>query len=416
MEQYARLLMYAIPAFLVLIFIEYLVGLKMGKTPLRGFDTISSLGSGMTNVIKDVLGLTIIVISYTWMYDRIALVHLNSTFLIYAVAFIGVDFAGYWSHRIEHMVNIFWNRHIIHHSSEEFNLACALRQSISAVFAIFTILYLPMAILGVPPKVIAIVAPLHLFVQFWYHTALIKKMGVLESIIVTPSHHRVHHAINNEYLDKNFSQVFIIWDKLFGTFQAELTDVLPVYGVKRAVRTWNPIKINFQHLWLLMQDAYRAQHLVDALKIWFMPTGWRPKDVESSFPIQVTTDAYHREKYSSASSKFLLGWSWFQLSISMVLMIFLFYRLGEYSFTNLLLGGFFLFVQIYAFTSLMDKNFESIFAEAIKLTICIALTYAVGGWFGIPAFWLISYCLISLIASIYFLKFEDSLVTKFQRI
>ena len=111
-----------------------------------------------------------------------------------------------------------------------------------------------------------------------------KAVGFLEYILVTPSHHRVHHAINKEYLDKNLSQIFIIWDKLFGTFQKELNEVPPVYGVKRPVRSWNPIFINFTHLMLLIKDAWRTNNWYDKLRIWFMPTGWRPKDVENEFP------------------------------------------------------------------------------------------------------------------------------------
>ena len=117
--------------------------------------------------------------------------------------------------------------------------------------------------LGVPDEVIGVVAPLHLFAQFWYHTQHINKMGFLEKIIVTPSHHRVHHAINQEYIDKNLDQIFIFWDKLFGTFQEELKEVPPVYGITRPVRTWNPVKINFQHLWLLIKDAWRTKSWKD---------------------------------------------------------------------------------------------------------------------------------------------------------
>jgi alkylglycerol monooxygenase len=185
-------------------------------------------------------------------------------------------------HRIAHQVNFFWNKHAIHHSSEDFNLACALRQSVSSFVNLFTFFLLPAAMLGVPTEVIGIVAPLHLFAQFWYHTQHISKMGILEKIIVTPSHHRVHHAINPEYMDKNISQIFIFWDKLFGTFQEELPDVPPVYGITRPAQTWNPITINFQHLWLLIQDAWRARSWWDKLRIWFMPTGWRPADVEAA--------------------------------------------------------------------------------------------------------------------------------------
>ena len=191
MEQYAQILNYAIPFFLVLIAIEYGASCFMQVKVNRLFDTISSLSSGLTNVIKDVLGLVIVIVSYTWFYDHVAVFQIESTISLYILAFIGIDFAGYWVHRWSHEINVFWNRHIIHHSSEEYNLSCALRQSVSEIFALFTFTYLPMAILGIPVKIIAVVGPIQLFAQFWYHTRLIGKMGWLEHILVTPSHHRV---------------------------------------------------------------------------------------------------------------------------------------------------------------------------------------------------------------------------------
>ena len=138
-------------------------------------------------------------------------------------------------------MNIFWNRHVIHHSSEEFNLSCALRQSISETIHFSALLMIPAAILGIPSHIFSILAPIHLFMQFWYHTRIIGSLGFLEKFIVTPSHHRVHHAINSEYLDKNYGQILIIWDKMFGSFQKELKDVEPIYGILRPAKTWNPI-------------------------------------------------------------------------------------------------------------------------------------------------------------------------------
>ena len=171
-------------------------------------DTISSISSGMTNNIKSILKLSVVIISYQWMYNNLAIFDIGSSWPVYVIGFIGIDFAYYWTHRWNHEYNILWNKHIIHHSSEEYNLACALRQSISDVFKIYFFLYFPLAIIGVPPKVISILLPLHLFAQFWYHTRLIGKMGFLEKIIVTPSHHRVHHAINEKYIDKNYASIF----------------------------------------------------------------------------------------------------------------------------------------------------------------------------------------------------------------
>src|SRR6516164_4267369 len=229
MEAYGKILLIAMPAFLLLVLFEKWYGWYKGNDTVRGMDMISSISSGITNVTKDVLGLSITILGYEWLESKIAIYHIQSTFLTYVVAFVVIDFAGYWVHRFDHKINIFWNSHIVHHSSEEFNLACALRQSISVFIRIFTFLLIPAALLGVPAQVIAVVAPIQLFAQFWYHTRHVKKMGFLEHIIVTPSHHRVHHAINPEYIDKNLSQIFIIWDKLFGTFQEELPDKPPVY-------------------------------------------------------------------------------------------------------------------------------------------------------------------------------------------
>ena len=230
MEAYAAVLTYAIPGFVILIIIEYLASRILGKDVNRSLDTISSLSSGMTNTLKDMLGLAVVIVSYSWMVEYLAIFKIDSTLWLYITCFILVDFASYWSHRFNHEINLMWNRHIVHHSSEEFNLSCALRQSISGIVGVYFFLYIPMAIVGIPVAIVAVVAPLHLFAQFWYHTRLINRMGILEHIIVTPSHHRVHHAINPEYIDKNYAAIFIIWDKLFGTFKEEDPNIAPVYG------------------------------------------------------------------------------------------------------------------------------------------------------------------------------------------
>lgn len=187
------------------------------------------------------------------------------------------------------------------------------------------------------------VAPLHLFAQFWYHTQHIGKMGFLEKIIVTPSHHRVHHAINPEYLDKNYSQIFIIWDKLFGTFQAELADVKPVYGVTRPVQTWNPIKINFMHLWLLIKDAWYAGNWLDKFRIWFMPLGWRPSDVATRFPVHKIQDVYHFEKYNPAHHRYLGAWTWFQMTMLLFFISFLFASIASIGSPGIFVYGLFVF-------------------------------------------------------------------------
>jgi alkylglycerol monooxygenase len=383
MELYAKALTFAIPFFLILIIIEEVAARRMKRQINYGMDTISSLSSGMTNTLKNLMGLSIAIISYGWLVDKVALFQIESTWMVYLVAFMGMDFVGYWSHRFDHKINAFWNRHIVHHSSEEFNLSCALRQSVSAIVGIYFFLYIPMAFLGVPGEVVAIVAPIHLFAQFWYHTRLIGKMGFLEYILVTPSHHRVHHAINDIYLDKNLSQIFIFWDKLFGTFQEELEEVPPVYGVKKPVNTWNPLIINYVHLWSLIQDAWRTQNWWDKLRIWFMPTGWRPADVAHKYPWNYWKNAYEQVKYDSKPSKTLLVWSWIQLVVNFAMVFHVLVAFVNFQYLEVMLYAIFIMVSIFAYTSLMDKAKVALPAEIIRFVMGVGLIYWNGGWFGL---------------------------------
>jgi alkylglycerol monooxygenase len=391
MELYGKVLLWAMPAFLILVFLEKIYGLKIKRNTYDNMDMISSLSSGITNVTKDVLGLSIALLTYKYMVEHWALMQLPSTFFMGVVAFICLDFKGYWTHRLAHRVNLFWNKHLIHHSSEEFNLACALRQTVSVFVNLFTFFLLPAALMGVPFEIVAIIGPIHLFAQFWYHTEHINKLGFLEHVIVTPSHHRVHHAINPEYLDKNFAEIFIVWDKLFGTFQAELPNVKPVYGITRPVRTWNPIKINFQHLSLLFQDAWYAESWWDKVRIWFMPTGWRPADVAQRFPVFKIENVYDFDKYRPATSRFLQTWSWLQLFFTFSLVYYFFGNIARiqpvhdiFSFfnsPNLLLYGFFIFISVYAYTEMMDANRYAFYWELFKNMIGLGIIYTYGDWF-----------------------------------
>lgn len=409
MEAYVAVLNYAIPFFMILLLIEVAAARWKKASVIRSMDTLSSLSSGLTNAIKDVLGLTVVIVSYGWFEEQLGIFDIQSTWLVYLLAFIGLDFAGYWVHRLSHSVNYFWNRHIIHHSSEEFNLGCALRQSISGFFAITVFFLLPIALLGVPEEVVAIVAPLHLFAQYWYHTRLIGKLGLLEKIIVTPSHHRVHHAINKEYLDKNLSQIFIVWDKLFGTFQEELDEVPPVYGVTRPVRTWNPITINFIHLWTLIQDAWRARSWRDKLRIWFMPTGWRPADVAARYPLDSIKDVYRYKKYGPQLSITLKCWSWFQFAVVFLGMMHLFNSLADIRFADALIYAAFLFLSIFSYSLLMDKNQNAWWMEILRSTLGLGILFVNGSWFTLsqPLSYLVAaYLLAAAVAALYFHRAE----------
>ncbi|MDL2145042.1 MULTISPECIES: sterol desaturase family protein [Flavobacterium] len=412
MEEYGKILIIATPIFLVLIIIEKLYGIYKKNDTAPLIDSVSSISSGITNSVKDVLGLSLTFISYEWLVSKIALYHLEANVLSYCIAFFVIDFYGYWSHRWAHQINLFWNKHAIHHSSEEFNLACALRQPIASLVNLFTFLLIPAALLGVPASVIAITLPLHLFLQFWYHTKHIKKMGFLEYILVTPSHHRVHHAINPEYLDKNHSQIFIFWDKLFGTFQAELDDVPPVFGITRPAQTWNPIRINFQHLTLLLKDAWRAENWKDKLTIWFKPTGWRPENFEEKYPVTKIENVFAFNKYGTQNSQKLIYWSVTQMLITLLFVTYLFDNVAKIGLPNIFLYGFFILITIYSYSELMDKSKYAIFWEGLRFSIAIGIIMYYGDWFGLnqvipfsnPV--ILTYLTLSFLITIYFVNID----------
>ena len=354
MEMYAEILLIAIPSFLVLVLIEIAYGAWKKKHTYTLMDTLSSLSSGMTNILKDIFGIGLIIISYPFLKNSIGLIEIEESFFLYFIAFICIDFASYWNHRLNHSINVFWNRHIVHHSSEEFNLACALRQSISSLIGFGALFLLPAALLGIPHKVITILAPLHLFGQFWYHTKHIGKLGWLEYILVTPSQHRVHHAINPEYIDKNLSAIFCVWDRIFGTFQEELDDVPCVYGTLKPVQTWNPILINFQHNWGLAKDAWNAKNWGDKLKLWFMPTGWRPADVAERFPRHIVDNVYQQQKYTpgyTLKHKIIAVLNFVGLNSFIALFLISF---GDLHISSQVAYGILIVTAIFGFTSIMD--------------------------------------------------------------
>jgi len=408
MEKYGKILIIVIPIFLTLIILEKLYSRFFKGEQLNHLDTVSSLSSAITMVTKNVLGLSVTIISYQWIEARVALTHIETTWITYLIAFVALDFSHYWIHRIEHANNFFWNSHIVHHSSEEFDLACAVRQPISSFVKLFSIFMLPAALLGISPMVIATVTPIQFFAQFWYHTRHIGNMGFLEHIIVTPSHHRVHHAINKEYLDKNLSQIFIIWDKLFGTFQAERADVPPVYGITRPMRTWNPIRINFVHLWLLITDSWRTSGWKNRILVWTNPTGWRPNDTQNNYPVYKIEDVYNFDKYAQERSPVFVGWVWTQVLVGLMVTAYLLGNVAPIGAPGMFIYGGFIFIYIYALTDLMDGNRSAIFWEFMKFLMGVGILLYTGDWFGMTVVFpltgklILPYMLLSMLITMYF--------------
>ena len=277
--------LYAIPFFFLLIALELVVDHWRGVRTYRLADAINSLSAGVLSQALGLLTKALGILVYAVAFEQLALFRLDANELwVWLLAFVFYDFCYYWNHRIGHERNVFWASHVVHHQSEEYNLSTALRQT-STGFLLSWIFYLPMALAGVPPLVFLTVAALNLLYQFWVHTRHIPKLGWFEWVFVSPSNHRVHHAQNPVYMDRNYGGVFIIWDRLFGTFQEELDEEPVIFGVTTPLASWNPLWANVQFYVQLWRDAVRAGSWWDKLRIWFMPTGWRPADVAAQYPL-----------------------------------------------------------------------------------------------------------------------------------
>ncbi|MEY4563682.1 MAG: hypothetical protein RLZZ618_2959 [Pseudomonadota bacterium] len=280
----SQVIVLATPAFFLLIGLEYAVGRWRGRNTYRFNDTLNSIGLGVMSQLVGVLSAAITVGIYALVYQHAALWQLPSeAWWVWVVALVAYDFLYYWQHRLGHTVALFWAAHVVHHQSEDYNLGTALRQT-SSNWVAGWVFYLPMALAGVPPLVFATVALIDLLYQYWVHTQQIGKLGAFDRWFCAPSNHRVHHAVNDVYLDKNYGGIFMLWDRLFGSYKAE-DDAEPcVYGTRKPLRSWNPLWANLEVYADLWHDSCHAERWGDKLRVWFKPPGWRPPDVARRFP------------------------------------------------------------------------------------------------------------------------------------
>jgi alkylglycerol monooxygenase len=278
----------AIPFFILAMALEYIYGRLVNRQTYRLNDTVNSLALGVLSRLADVLrlGVSAVLLGTFAVWLGVAQWSMETVWH-WIIAFVAYDFCYYWKHRFGHEWRIMWASHVAHHQSEEFNLSTALRQT--GTDYIGFVFYVPLYLIGIPAAAIITVGSLNLIYQFWVHTEHIRRLGPLEWIFVTPSNHRVHHARNERYLDCNYGGVFIVWDRLFGTYQDELAEERCVYGITKGLKSWNPLWANF-HFWVeTAQLAWRTRSWADRCKIWFKPPGWFPRDiaplsVDSSYP------------------------------------------------------------------------------------------------------------------------------------
>lgn len=332
----------SIPIFFILIGIEIVIERFSHKKLYRLPDAIANLSCGITSQLSGLFLRIFAIGVYELLYDNLRFFTLDSSRWWYWVSlFLLTDLAYYWAHRMSHEINLFWGGHVVHHQSEDYNLSVALRQSSLQVVWTFSF-SLPIALLGFDTIHFALISALNTLYQFWIHTETINKMGWFEYIFNTPSHHRVHHGRNPKYIDKNHAGSLIIWDKMFGTFQAE--EEKPIYGITKPINSWNAAWANMSHYVEMGKDLKRINRWSDKIRYLFKKPGWLPDYLGGYRPApDVDASTYH--KYESTSFGLLNYYVLFQYTVCLVgTALFLFnasaFTLGEKGFITLLISWF----------------------------------------------------------------------------
>ncbi len=280
----AQVIVFATPVFLALIALELWIGVRRGNNTYRLNDALSSISLGIMSQLVGLFGGVVTFGMYSLVFNSLAWRPWPVDALwTWPVALLLYDLCYYWKHRFGHTIALMWAAHVVHHQSEDYNLSTALRQT-SSDWLIGWLFYLPLALLGVPPLVFVTVALIDLLYQYWVHTQQIGSLGWFDRWFCAPSNHRVHHAVNERYLDKNYGGILIVWDRLFGSFAEEDPAEPCVYGTRAPLHSWNPLWANLHTYRELFADAWHAQSLADKMRVFCLHPGWRPADVAQRWP------------------------------------------------------------------------------------------------------------------------------------
>lgn len=286
------ILYYAIPGFVLLLSIEAWFSYREHKELYETKDTFSSLALGIGNVLSGFITKTLIFGLFTLLYQWRLFTLDGSQWWHWALAFFADDFSYYWFHRCSHHINWFWASHVVHHSSQKYNLAAALRQTWTGNLTGSFIFWCWMPLVGFHPFIVLMMQSISLIYQFWIHTETINRLPrPAEFILNTPSHHRVHHGTDLKYLDKNHGGILIIWDRLFGTFQQEAER--PIYGLTTNIGSFNPVVVAFATWVNLFKKAAASRSLKNAFLYFIRPPGWSHDG--STHTTKELIESYNRE-------------------------------------------------------------------------------------------------------------------------
>jgi sterol desaturase/sphingolipid hydroxylase (fatty acid hydroxylase superfamily) len=394
----------AVPFFLLALLIELTVDHLKQTGYYRSNDAINSLSAG---ILSESTGYFTRILQYTiWglVLTNFALFDWQRSWfdaspggiLLWVLAAVLWDFCYYWHHRLGHEMSILWAAHAVHHQSEEYNLSTALRQT-SSGFLFGWIFYLPLFLIGIPADVLITVAAVNLIYQFWVHTRFVDRLGVLDRILVTPSNHRVHHAQNARYIDKNYGGIFVLWDRLFGTFAEEQDSDPVVFGVRKPLANWNPVWANFQVYSYLWFDAVKARRWRDKIGVWFGRTGWRPADVEAAYPKQVT-DLAHFKKYDPALSVGRRRYVIAQFAVAVVVALLISAAYSEHGTRVVLVPALLLWTQLYTLGLLNEDRPYAAKFEFLRLFVVLPI-----GLFAIDANFLSLTPIFAALVAVYLL-------------
>jgi sterol desaturase/sphingolipid hydroxylase (fatty acid hydroxylase superfamily) len=353
----------SIPVFFILIGIELIYGIYKKQRLYRFSDAITNISCGVGQQLTGILLKAGTFALYFLLYEHARLFTIGNEWYWWVVLFLGVDFCYYWFHRTSHEVNAIWATHIVHHQSEDYNLSVALRQSwFQGLFS--ALFYLPLAFLGFNPMMTLTVVAFNTLYQFWIHTRAIGKLGWLEYIFNTPSHHRVHHGSNPKYLDKNHAGTLIIWDRLFGTFQEEEEE--PVYGITKPLKSWNPAWANLHYWKELTAISAKAQSLKDKILVFIKPPGWRPAYL-GGFEAPQEPDLKTYQKYDVPLSKSLAIYIAVQFALQVGWATLLLFSAPKLDFKNLSIGVIYVIFSITALGAMLEQRSWAFRSEWLRL-------------------------------------------------
>ena len=364
---------YAVPFFLLAILLELFYGWLKNKNTYRANDALSSMFMGALRSTSSALKISLGGAVFFFVETYFSLPRWDSSSIFtWIIAFVAYDFFYYWFHRISHERQIFWASHVAHHQSEDYNLSTALRQTGTGFFLTW-VFYIPLFIIGVPSYVFVSVASINLIYQFWVHTEHVPKLGWFELFFVSPSNHRVHHAQNEEYIDKNYGGVFIIWDRLFGTFKEEEDEVTCIYGIRGPLKTFNPVWANFHIYVKMLKEIFHTKNLKDKFYVLVAPTRWIPNDSEHLSP-KTNFDVQNFEKYNPDSTFVSKVYAFFQLMfVSLLSTIFI--ELGEMNLAQGIVVALAMVSTAYCVSLWLDCK-KALFADTLRIVFFIGIFIA----------------------------------------